>query len=127
MAPNHSNSDSQIESADTAHLQPCSVTDDITTGDRLVSVSLILPINATIYLLAYLFSLTKDPVLGIILPAVAIMLGLALSIIVKYKFKPIKYPTWPKVCIIANAVCMVFVIIMVFFHFLYPSSSSPFS
>ena len=116
MVPNHSKCDSPIESADIGPPQPCSVTDDCdNTGDNLVTVSLLLGINSTLFFIGDLF-FCRDLAFSIIRSAAFILLGLALGIIAQKKFKPLKYPTWPKVCIIVNAVCMVLVIILSFFY-----------
>jgi len=119
MVSRYSKCDLPIEYADPAPPQPCCVTDDCNnTGDNLVTVSLLLGINSTLYFIGDLF-FCRGLGFSIIRSAIFIMLGLALGIIAQKKFKPLKYPTWPKACIIANAVCMVFVIIVSFFHFLY--------
>jgi len=120
MLSNNSKCNSPIEPADPAQSPPCSVTDDSSTiGDRLVSVSLILPFYAALYLIGSFFSFKNDHGYIIIISSVCTVAGLALGIIAKNKFIPPKHPTLPKVCIIVNAVCMVFVIIVSFFHFLY--------
>jgi len=120
MLSNNSKCDSSIESADLGPPQPCSVTDDcISIGDRLVVVSLLLPIYAVMYLTADWSSLITGFYSGIIIPAICTTLGLALGVIAQKKFKPLKYPTWHKVSIIVNAVCMFLVIIVSFFHLLY--------
>jgi len=71
------------------------VTDDFyNTGDGLSAASLVLGINASLYLLANTFFHIWDLGYGIILAAVSTPLGLALGIIAnKDKFKPLKYPT----------------------------------
>jgi hypothetical protein len=118
MAPNSSKCGSPIDFTDKAP-PPCSVTDDISIGDRLVSVSLFLPIYAVMYLIAsFFFPKLVRIYFIIILPTVSIMIGLTLGIVAQKKFKPLKYPTWPKACIILNAVWMVFLIIVSLFHFL---------
>jgi hypothetical protein len=116
MLSNNSKCDSPIEPADPASPPPFSVTDDCNnTGDNLVTVSLLLGINSTLFFIGDLF-FRRGLAFSIIRSAVFILMGLALGIIAQKKFKPLKYPTWPKACIIANAVCMVFVIIVSFFH-----------
>ena len=116
MLSNNSKCNSPIESADPIPPPPYSVIDDSRdTGNALASVSLGLGINASLFLIGDLF-FRMDLGFSIIRSAVCVMLGFALGIIVKKKFKSLKYPAYPKVGIIANAVGMVFVIIVSFFY-----------
>jgi hypothetical protein len=90
------------------------------TGNVLTTASFVMGTTATLYLILDFFIRPADFGFSIIRSAIFIMLGLAMGIIAQKKFKlSLKYPTFPKVGIIANAVSMVFVIIVSFFHFLY--------